>query len=151
MNVCEQIARLGISLPWALQTYMEVPAVPAAAPSARLHTRRTLTEWEPEGQADTVELVVSELVTNAVRASCGLFPGESDRRPCLRLWLSSDGDRVFVQVWDGCDQMPALRDVQPEAVGGRGLVLVDALSQDWGAYRPARLPGKIVWSVIASA
>jgi len=94
----DQIKQLGISLPWTLQTYLEMPAVPAAVSSARLHTRRTLTEWELDGQIDMAELVVSELVTNAVRASLVLFPGEQDRWPSVRLWLSSDGDHVFIQV-----------------------------------------------------
>src|SRR5579864_5460915 len=119
----DQIAQLGITMPWTLQSYMEVPAVPAAVPSARLHARRVLGEWELSCHSETVELVVSELVTNAVRVSCGLFPGESDRRPCVRLWLSSDGDRVFIQCWDGSEARPVLRDQDPRALGGRGLLL----------------------------
>jgi anti-sigma regulatory factor (Ser/Thr protein kinase) len=143
MNVCtDQIAELGIAIPWPLQDYTELAAVPAAVSRARKHTRKILAEWHLNGQA--AELIVSELVTNAI-----VHGGMAPRGPAARLWLSSDGERVLVQVWDRARQMPALRDVQPEAVGGRGLVLVNALSEDWGAYRPARLPGKIVWSVIA--
>jgi hypothetical protein len=50
---------------------------------------------------------------------------------------------------DGSDRIPVLRDAQPEAESGRGLLLVDSLSEDWGSYRQARLSGKVVWSVIA--
>ncbi len=142
MNVCiDQIAELGIAIPWPLQDYTELAAVPAAVSCARLHARKILAEWHLNGQA--AELVVSELVTNALVYG-GLLPGAA-----ARLWLSSDGERVLVQVWDSSCQMPALRDVQPCAESGRGLVLVDSISEDWGTYRPARLPGKIVWSVIA--
>jgi anti-sigma regulatory factor (Ser/Thr protein kinase) len=145
----DQMTQPGISLPWTLQGYMEVPAVPAAVTSARLHTRRTLAEWELDGQADAAELVVSELVTNAVRASLVLFPVESDRWPVVRLWLSSDGDRVFIQVWDGSEARPVLRDADPRSVGGRGLVLVDSVSEGWGTYYPVQSPGKVVWVLVA--
>jgi anti-sigma regulatory factor (Ser/Thr protein kinase) len=150
MNVCEQINQLGITIPWPLQSYMEMPAFPAAVSSARLHARRVLTEWELSCHSEAVELVVSELVTNAVRVSWGLFPGESDRRPCVRLWLSSDGERVFIQVWDASEARPVLQDPEPGAVGGRGLLVVQAVSEGWGTYWPVRSPGKVVWSLIAA-
>jgi anti-sigma regulatory factor (Ser/Thr protein kinase) len=149
MMCVDQIKQLGISLPWTLQTYMEVPAVPAAVTSARLYTRRTLAEWALDGQIDTVELVVSELVTNAVRASLVLFPGEHDRWPSVRLWLSSDGDHVLIQVWDGSEAKPVLRDADPRSVGGRGLLLVEAVSEGWGTYWPVTSPGKVCWALVA--
>jgi anti-sigma regulatory factor (Ser/Thr protein kinase) len=151
MNVCEQINRLGISIPWPHQSYMEMPAVPAAVPSARLHARRVLGEWEMNCHSEVVELIVSELVTNSVRASFGLFPGKSDRRPSVRLWLSSDGDRVFIQVWDGSEARPVLQNAGPRALSGRGLLLVEAVSEGWGCYWPVTSPGKIVWSLVAAA
>ena len=49
----------------------------------------------------------------------------------------------------GAARLPVLQNPGPDAVSGRGLLLVDALSADWGAYRPAALSGKVVWSIVA--
>jgi anti-sigma regulatory factor (Ser/Thr protein kinase) len=123
---------------WPLQSHLELGALPTAVACARLHARLVLWEWGMEDHAGTVELVVSELVTNAIRASEGLMPGV----PAVRLWLSSDGDRVVVQVWDGNHRMPVRQDAQPEAESGRGLLLVDTLSVEWGSYEPENRVGK---------
>jgi len=130
---------------WPLQSHLELGALPTAVACARLHARLVLWEWGMEDHAGTVELVVSELVTNAIRASEGLMPGV----PAVRLWLSSDGDRVVVQVWDGNHRMPVRQDAQPEAESGRGLLLVDTLSVEWGSYEPENPGGKVVWAVVA--
>jgi hypothetical protein len=53
---------------------------------------------------------------------------------------------MAIHVWDGNSQMPARRDATPDAEGGRGLLLVDALGTDWGAYRTH--DGKVVWVII---
>jgi hypothetical protein len=55
--------------PWPLRSSLELAALPTAVPNARLHARSILHEWRLEALADTVELLVSEIVTNAVRAS----------------------------------------------------------------------------------
>jgi hypothetical protein len=49
---------------WPLQSYLELAALPSAVPCARLHTRQVLWEWGLGAAAETVELLVSELVTN---------------------------------------------------------------------------------------
>ena len=54
---------------WPLRSYLELPALPASVRSARLHARNILHEWHMAALADTVELLVSEIITNAVRAS----------------------------------------------------------------------------------
>ena len=130
---------------WSHESRLELGALPSAVPSARLHARLVLWEWGLDGHADTVELIVSELVTNAVRASGGLRPWI----PVVRLWLRSDRDRVVVQVWDGDDEMPVRQDPELDAESGRGLMLVEHLSLEWGSYRPRNPGGKVVWSVIA--
>src|SRR5215467_4083379 len=53
------------------QSYLELGAYPSAVPCARLHARNVLYEWGVRSIADTVELIVSELVTNAVNAASG--------------------------------------------------------------------------------
>lgn len=128
---------------WPLCSHLRLPAVTEAVPIARHHTRLKLARWGLYDHLDAVQLVVSEMVTNAVQAAAGT------PRPYLRMWLCADQDAVLVQVWEAADQLPVWRDADPDADHGRGLIIVSALSKDCGWYRPAALPGKIVWSVIA--
>lgn len=132
---------------------MELGALPSAVPCARLHAKHVLWEWGLDRFTDSVELVVSELTTNAVTASAGLpasryqglwRPGV----PPVRLWVCSDKARVLVQVWDGDDLMPEAQRVDLLAESGRGLLLVDSLSQKWGAYQPEGTTGKCVWAYV---
>jgi anti-sigma regulatory factor (Ser/Thr protein kinase) len=130
---------------WRLRSYLELGALPGAVPCARLHARQVLWEWRLEDQAATVELLVSELVTNAVHACGDLAAGVAP----VRLCLCSDCNQVVIQVWDGSPQMPARRDAEPETEDGRGLLLVDSLSARWGSYQPAGSDGKVVWAVVS--
>ena len=54
---------------WPLQSFLELGALPGAVPCARLHARHLLWEWGLAGLADSTELLVSEMITNAVQAS----------------------------------------------------------------------------------
>ena len=138
---------------WALRSYLELAALPGAVPCARLHAKQVLREWGLKNLAETVELVVSEIVTNAVRASGGL---DSDRRsrtpasgiPTVRLWLYVDKQQILVQVWDGNQRRPEPRRPGLEAENGRGLLLVEALSREWGSFVPNGWRGKVVWAVV---
>ncbi len=141
----ELTAYPGISTPWPLESHLELGVLAAAVPCARHHARQMLAQWHLNGHVEAVELVVSELVTNAVRACAGMPPGASS----VRLWLCSDCDRVLVRVWDGNGRMPVRQCLGPGAESGRGLLLVDSLSAEWGAYRPAALGGKVVWAMVA--
>lgn len=136
------------------QSYLQFRAMVSAVPCARGHVRLVLREWGLEDLADAVEQVVSELVTNAIKASSELagsrFGGHwSPDAPPVRLWLLSDSRTLLVEVWDGSDQMPRLKDLDPEGEHGRGLWLVEALSEDWGVFRPAHASGKVTWAAIA--
>lgn len=64
----------------------------------------------------------------------------------VRLWLTSDRHCVLIRVWDGSGQMPLRRDAKPDDEGGRGLMLIEYMASDWGAYRMA--DGKVVWVVV---
>jgi two-component sensor histidine kinase len=127
---------------WPLRSYLELRALPASVRSARLHVRTRLREWRLGGLADTAELLVSEMITNAVRAS-------APHAQRTRLWLTSDRHSVLLQVWDADHRPPVRRDVGPDAEAGRGLLLIEALSAQWGFYRPDGQDGKIVWAVCA--
>jgi anti-sigma regulatory factor (Ser/Thr protein kinase) len=139
---------------WPLQSYLELGALPTAVPCARLHSRQMAREWDLEALIEGLELIVSELVTNAVRATDGLVGSHYEGCwepgvPPVRLWLCSDSKRVAVQVWDANHQLPVRQEVEPEAESGRGLLLVESLSVEWGAYRPEECDGKVVWAIIA--
>jgi anti-sigma regulatory factor (Ser/Thr protein kinase) len=126
---------------YPLTSRLELGAQPTTVPCARMVTRRVVREWGLPDLVDTAELLVSELVTNAVRASCSL------PEPTIRLWLASDRSTLVIRVWDGSGEMPVVcHDASPDSDGGRGLLLVEALSKDWGAYRRGR--GKVVWVLI---
>jgi len=97
--------------------------------------------------ADAAELLTSELVTNAVQASERLrLRADLIVVPVVRIWLVSDRLSMVIQVWDGSDEMPVRHDASPGEVGGRGLLIVDSLSAEWGWYREAT--GKVVWVLV---
>jgi len=87
-------------------------------------------------------------VTNAIRASERLkLKADMAIVPVVRLWLVSDRLSIVIRVWDRCGEMPVRRHAGPDEIGGRGLLLVETLGQDWGAYREA--DGKVVWVLIS--
>ncbi|GGN36156.1 SpoIIE family protein phosphatase [Streptomyces fuscichromogenes] len=111
---------------WAL------PREPRSVGRAREYARGQLVTWGLEPLVDTTELLVSELVTNALRY------GEGEIR--LRLLL----DRTLVcEVWDSGLVQPRRRRARDTDEGGRGLQLVGLLSAAWGSRRTPR--GKTVW------
>src|SRR6266851_4054355 len=59
----------GVAGQWPLRSFLELGALPGAVPCARLHARELMWEWRLTGLGDDVEILVSELVTNAVAAS----------------------------------------------------------------------------------
>jgi anti-sigma regulatory factor (Ser/Thr protein kinase) len=126
--------------PWPLQTELELAALPSAVPCARGHVRSVALEWGLADLADTAELLASEMVTNAIQASGKLRTAET---PVVRIRVTSDRESLTICVWDGSDEMPVRQDAGPDAISGRGLLLVESLSHDWGTYRAAK--GKVVW------
>jgi anti-sigma regulatory factor (Ser/Thr protein kinase) len=139
---------------WLARSHLHLGALPSAVPCARIHARFAAAEWGLSKLAEDLELVVSELVTNGVRASVRLNENRlAEKRTSgtssVRLWLRSDYRQVLVQVWDGHHELPVRQNAGPEAEGGRGLVLVESLSAQWGSYRPVACSGKVVWAVIA--
>lgn len=128
---------------WPLRNSITLGALEGAVPSARAHLRQLLWEWGQAELGQDASVVVSELVTNSVAASAELRPAVT---PVL-VWLGSDGHRVLVAVADASPQPPVRLDLSPEADGGRGLALVEALSSRWG-WHPVTMGGlvKVVWA-----
>lgn len=133
-----------------LQTRLELAALPSAVSCARGHVRSVAHEWGLAELAETAELLASELTTNAVQASERLrIRADQAIMPVIRLWLVSDQVSIVIHVWDGNDEMPIRKDVSVDDEGGRGLLLVESLGSEWGAYRKAS--GKVVWVRISLA
>ncbi|MEU3951957.1 ATP-binding protein [Streptomyces achromogenes] len=107
---------------------------------ARRIVRDTCAEWGMDQDAAEIgALLISEIVTNAVRHGHSRSVRVIAERP--------HPDRLRVAVVDKSRRMPELRIVGPDVTGGRGLLLVDALSDRWGTDL---LPyGKRVWAEIA--
>ncbi|TXS46254.1 PAS sensor protein, partial [Streptomyces sp. uw30] len=111
--------------------------LPDAVMHARRFTARTLRRWHVQEAADAVLLVVSELVTNALVHTQG----------SVRLDLVLRGNRVRVSVSDSSPRAPAKPVIVDwESTGGRGLLLVEAVSDASGTVPVAG--GKQVWSEI---
>jgi anti-sigma regulatory factor (Ser/Thr protein kinase) len=143
----------GMSASWPLASSLPLGALPGATPCARLHARAVLVEWGLEDLAESAELIVSELVTNAVRASTG--PDGSPRydgaqMPVVVLRLASDGIRLLIEVWDGIPGAPAAAHPEPDDESGRGLMLVAAQCDRWSWQTVPGWPGKVVWAELHS-
>ena len=140
---------------WPLTDTLTLGALPTAVASARMHARAMMAEWALDDLADDISHVVSELVTNAIRASTGAdgrpnYPAASGALPVVHLRLQSDHRRAIVEVWDLSTALPAAKQPAPDAESGRGLLLVEALAERWGWEHIPTWPGKVVWAELLS-
>ncbi|MGX1669465.1 SpoIIE family protein phosphatase [Streptomyces sp. NPDC055400] len=111
----------------------DVPVDPAAVADVRARATRQVAAWGLGELAMTTELIVSELVTNAIRYA----------EPPIRLRLLRDA-RLSCEVADGSSTAPRLRHARSTDEGGRGLFLVAQLAHRWGARYTKG--GKIIWA-----
>jgi anti-sigma regulatory factor (Ser/Thr protein kinase) len=109
----------------------DVPADPAAVADLRARATRQVADWGLDEL--TTELIVSELVTNAIRYA----------EPPVRLRLLRDS-RLTCEVSDASSTAPRLRHARSTDEGGRGLFLVAQLAHRWGARYTAT--GKVIWA-----
>jgi anti-sigma regulatory factor (Ser/Thr protein kinase) len=111
---------------------------PAAAAEARRQVRSAIQSWQVPVDPDTAILLTSELVTNAVRHEAG---------QAVMLVVTCARGQLRVDVHDTSPSWPAVADVPADAETGRGLLLVETLSDEWGFFRtPA---GKAVYFMLA--
>jgi len=115
---------------------------------ARAHVRETLGHWGRSGCVEVAELLISELVTNAVEASTddhGQPSYLNGQLPVIILRLVATEDSVVLEVWDSVPTPPAIRSPDALEEHGRGLLLVDKLAFRWGWRAVPDWPGKCVW------
>jgi anti-sigma regulatory factor (Ser/Thr protein kinase) len=116
---------------------VSVTAESRSAGVARRFLRDTLQRWDAAGYTDNAELVLTELVTNAI------LHAKTDIR--VRVDLGPDGLRL--EVVDHSPRQPIARHYSTEATTGRGLGLIEALTSRWGV-QPGQA-GKTVWAELA--
>jgi hypothetical protein len=143
----------GTAARWPLVSAMPpLGALTTAPASARAHVGAVLPGWRLGSLTEDCQAVVSELVTNALRASTGPT-GEliyvDGRMPVIRLRLLSDGLRVLAEVWDQAIGFPAPRRAPSDAEDGRGLQLVDALTRGRWGWQAVDARAKVVWAELS--
>ncbi|CAM5268618.1 MULTISPECIES: ATP-binding protein [Streptomyces] len=126
-----------------------LPARFEAVREARRFTGRTLEQWDVGDRFDDICLVVSELVTNALRHAVPAAPRGGEEHPSVRLHLMRWTERLVCAVRDPSHESPAPRDSDDfSAESGRGLFLVDSFADSWGWHPLAgTLDGKVVWAL----
>jgi anti-sigma regulatory factor (Ser/Thr protein kinase) len=122
---------------------------PESVRTSRDFTRTTLADWRLSVLADMAELVVSELVTNALRHGVPSAPGTVGDH-CIRLRLLAQAPFVICIVTDPGTDIPVLRDSGPTEESGRGLNVVESCSVQWG-WQLLDDGGKIVWALLQPA
>jgi anti-sigma regulatory factor (Ser/Thr protein kinase) len=122
---------------------------PDAASRARSFTRRTLESWRLDALSADAEIIVSELLANAVRHGC-TDQARNGSRPAaagLWLWLLRDAGSFMCVVTDPSELAPAFRQPGLGGEDGRGLHVIHALSDHWG-WSPFGSGGKAVWAIL---
>ncbi|MDQ0835287.1 PAS domain S-box-containing protein [Streptomyces achromogenes] len=124
-------------LPASQVATWDIPADPSLVAPIRKQAVEQLSRWDLSDASFTTELVVSELVTNAIRYGS---------RP-IRLRLIHDATTLICEVSDHSHTAPHLRRAKTWDEGGRGLLLVAQLTQRWGSRHTAE--GKTIWAELA--
>lgn len=136
---------------WSHENAQSFGPYDSTVPTARAHTRVVLAEWGLAHMATATELVLSELVTNALQATWrfGLDTPVTVRLLADRSWL-------VVEIWDGVQAAPEPREANiasalddDESDGhGNGLVIVATMCHRWGFFRRPE-GGKVVYAIFA--
>jgi anti-sigma regulatory factor (Ser/Thr protein kinase) len=137
-----RLERRGV-LDAACQDFFRLPAVGSSVAEARRRVRTRLREWGvTDGVRDDTEMVVSELFTNAVRHTT------SERITC---GLSFTRGIVRVEVTDQGSFLTEPQQCAPgvDEEGGRGLLLVGALTASWGVHSGEAGRGRTVWAELS--
>jgi hypothetical protein len=140
---------------WDTPAVMSRPLspVPEEARTARHFVREMLACWGLSHLSEDAEMIIAELVGNAVRHGVRTAPATVTRgasNPALRLCLLRRIGEVMLAVTDPSDEAPVPKAPTSDGESGRGLQIVGALSYIWG-WSPVEGNGKAVWAVLKSA
>ncbi|NEA23131.1 ATP-binding protein [Actinomadura bangladeshensis] len=150
---------------WTHQSGLTLIALPNAAYWARRHTEEVLKRWDACVVLGDAKLVITEFISNAVRATGTLDVRQQEayaRAPLtvrftelsqlawVRLRLSYGRAMLLVEVWDSSDEPPVEQLPDFESEGGRGLFVVRAYCDKWGWY-PTQGGGKVVWAELSAS
>ncbi|MEW2443646.1 ATP-binding protein [Micromonospora marina] len=106
----------------------------------RQAAREILVDWDAAHIADDALAVITELVHNVIR--------HTDAGG--RLDLSRQADSILIEVFDTSSRLPRRFSPDPHRIGGRGLLIVDAMAASWGTSETSHgRPGKVVWARIS--
>jgi anti-sigma regulatory factor (Ser/Thr protein kinase) len=135
-------------IPPQLTSSLTLAAVPTAAGVARSFVRQRLSQWGLNRLTEDAELVLSELVANAITAT-----GTTNRRPrwgdlqnlaLIGVRLVVTVDSLVIEVWDRSPSPPVPKLPEQADEEGRGLLIVGALCRRWNYFYPES-GGKAVW------
>lgn len=115
---------------------LPLPPHPIAAEQARILVRLVLAEWDMDEVTDNALIITAELVANAVKVG-----------DVFHLTLMRQDDPVLVEVSDNSEATPERQRRSFDRVDGRGLLLVEGCSKDWG-WRLESHGGKTVWALV---
>ena len=116
---------------------LHLPAHSTSPRRARQFVDEVLHRWQRDGAIDRLALIASELVTNAVRHA----------KTDITVELSAGEDALHLEVFDCGAGTPVFLDADPDAPGGLGLPIVEALASSWGMRRREG-GGKGVWAEV---
>ncbi|HUP69338.1 MAG TPA: response regulator [Acidimicrobiales bacterium] len=134
VNDIVSVAGMLETISWALaENRAHLEADPRSSAAARRFVEETLRRWECEGLLDTVNLLVSELVTNSIVHAASAADIAVLLKPAA----------VRIEVADHGQVVPAVKDADDSDTSGRGLAIVEALSSAWGIVPNPH--GKTIW------
>ncbi|MGH3278087.1 MAG: ATP-binding protein [Trebonia sp.] len=124
---------------------LELGAVLSSPRLARAWTRQILRAWRLAGLAEDAETIIGELAANAVHASAGLD------QPVIRFALVFNCSELAILVADGNPELPQTQHPAKDTESGRGLLMVEALSDRYGWYPlEGGTAAKVVWAVLST-
>lgn len=125
------------------QAHVDLPAVVTASRDARHFTTARMKTWGlPPHAILHAKTIVAELVTNAYQAT-----RSAGTAGCISLTLRRLPGQIVIEVSDNAPGLPVKSDATNDTENGRGLHMVEAMSQEWGC-KPRRCGGKVVYAIV---
>lgn len=147
LESCQRASADDMRRPWCVDQ-LDLAAVPTAVTCSRVFVKITLDKWGASTAVDDALLVVSELVTSAVRTTGVTDPhphwSELDHLNLISVRLVRLEASIVIEVWDSDPEPPVLDAPHPDVVGGLDLFAPKPPGKRWQYFHP-RSGGKVVW------